>query len=273
MRPSDQVNYILAEWFVRAAHRHEVEVYAVFCASDHWHAILRCPRGNLDEFVRYFESYAARFLNVHWMRSGTVFPRRYSAEPILDDDALVDKIVYVLTNPAKSHLVETVDDWPGFSSAPEALKNQKRTFRIFHRSRWHKAGCPKDKSRFMEDLSLAIAAPPCWRSLSAKERARRLRELVQAREEEFRKARKAAGIRVLGVRAILAARRTDRPRHINTSPRPLCHASTKALWMEYRDARQRFVYLYRIASQKYRAGERGVEFPEGSFPPWLRKAG
>ncbi|MBI4617219.1 MAG: hypothetical protein HY720_26640 [Planctomycetes bacterium] len=118
-----------------------------------------------------------------------------------------------------------------------------------------------------------IAVPPGWRHPSARERARRLQELVQAREEEFRKARKAAGIRVLGVRAIHAARHTDRPRHIDKSPRPLCHASTRALWLEYRDARQRFVYLYRIASEKYRSGESHVQFPEGSFPHWLRKAG
>mgnify|MGYP002842471129 CR=1 FL=1 len=50
------------------------------------------------------------------------------------------------------------------------------------------------------------------------------------------------------------------------------HASTIEVWRAYREERGLFLAAYREASERYRAGEYEVEFPKGSFPPWIRKA-
>ncbi|MBI4616691.1 MAG: transposase [Planctomycetes bacterium] len=272
LRPSLEVDKIIAEWLIRAQRRYGIVIYAFINMSSHWHLVCRSPGANVDQFVREFQGLLARFVNKHWKRSGTVFPRRYSLEPIQDDEKLIERIVYVLTNPAKANLVDSIDNWPGLSSAPESLHRQSRTFCIFARTAWHKAGRPDDKKPFQEFVRLEVAPPPGWEHLRPAECARRLRELVYAREEELRRERKAQGKKVLGVRRILQASPTDRSAHPKKSPRPLCHASTRELWDEYRAHYAQFLELYRIASKRYRDGETDVAFPPGSFPPWYRGA-
>ncbi|MBI4614220.1 MAG: hypothetical protein HY720_11465 [Planctomycetes bacterium] len=272
LRPSKEVNKIIAEWLIRAMRLYGVEVYAFVSMSSHWHAVVRCPRANLDHFLRHFQGFLAQFINKHWQRSDTVFPRRCSVEPILDDEKLIERIVYVLTNPAKANLVDSIDDWPGLSSAPESLHLHSRTFTIFDRTAWHKADRPHDPSPFQKSIRLEIAIPPCWRHLSPKEQAARLRELVYSREEELRRERQAKGMKVLGIRAVKTVSPSDRPANPKRSPRPLCHASSRELWEEYREQYAHFVELYRVASKRYRDGERDVTFPPGSFPPWYRGA-
>ncbi|MBI4614219.1 MAG: hypothetical protein HY720_11460 [Planctomycetes bacterium] len=272
LRPSKEVNAIIGEWLIRAMRLYGVEVYAFVSMSSHWHAVVRCPRANLDHFLRHFQGFLAQFINKHWQRSDTVFPRRCSVEPILDSEKLIERIVYILANPAKADLVDSIDDWPGLSSAPESMHQKSRTFRVFDRTAWHKAGCPEEKRPYEKFVRLVIDAPPSWRHMSAKERAARLRALVYAREDEIRKERKAHGKQVLGVRRIKEASPTDRPANPKKSPRPLCHASTRELWEEYRAQYAHFLNLYRVASARFRDGETDVAFPPGSFPPWYRGA-
>jgi hypothetical protein len=49
------------------------------------------------------------------------------------------------------------------------------------------------------------------------------------------------------------------------------HAATIETWMAYRNERRLFLASYRDASELYRGGDHEVEFPKGSFPPWIRK--
>ncbi|WPB77632.1 hypothetical protein KYC5002_00500 [Archangium violaceum] len=48
--------------------------------------------------------------------SGGFWERRYSAEPVLDDTALVGRLRYVLTHGVKEGLVERSAEWPGLTS-------------------------------------------------------------------------------------------------------------------------------------------------------------
>ena len=59
----------------------------------------------------------AKALNEMDRVRGQVYERRYSAIEILDDDALVDRIVYTLTNPAAADLVAEVEARPGLIRA------------------------------------------------------------------------------------------------------------------------------------------------------------
>jgi hypothetical protein len=43
-------------------------------------------------------------------------PRRYSAEPVLDDEALMGRLRYVLAHGVKEGLVEKSAEWPGLTS-------------------------------------------------------------------------------------------------------------------------------------------------------------
>ncbi|MBI4616350.1 MAG: hypothetical protein HY720_22255 [Planctomycetes bacterium] len=150
--------------------------------------------------------------------------------------------------------------------------NRKRSFRVVDRTAWHAAGRPEDRKPFIRKVALRLPVLPAWAHLSSGERARRFRELVAEQERTLRAERRKEGRSVLGVQAILRQDPFARPQNTKHSPRPLCHASTPEAREEYRQAYQAFLALYRQASARYRAGERDVQFPLGSFPPWWRGA-
>jgi hypothetical protein len=212
-------------------------------------------------------------LNRKWGRSGGgFFPRRASAEPILDEDALLARVLYVLMNPVASDLVEQVLEWPGLSSAPELLRNTKRAYRIFRRRAWHLAGRPKNKKKFIREVEFKHAVLPTFAKVTPEERAAKLSELVSAKEREHATRRASDGKGVLGRNRVLAANWFDRPVQTDRSPRPLCHASTPEARYSYRDHYRNFVADYRAASKRYRDGDYAVEFPPGSFPPPILRA-
>jgi hypothetical protein len=62
----------------------------------------------------------------------------------------------------------------------------------------------------------------------------------------------------------------DRPYNPEKSgQQPLCHASDPDVRKQYRRDWREFLKAYRAASIAYRAGDLGVEFPDGSFRPPL----
>ncbi|MBI4612110.1 MAG: hypothetical protein HY720_00710, partial [Planctomycetes bacterium] len=84
LRPDPVANEVILEWLVRGVRFYEVELFAYVWTSNHVHFHLRCPKANLDKFMRYVLSHVATELNKIRGRSGSMFSRRYSAEPIRD---------------------------------------------------------------------------------------------------------------------------------------------------------------------------------------------
>jgi hypothetical protein len=61
-------------------------VFAVVVMSNHLHLVVRAPGKNLAAFMGYFLARVAQTLNLLLGRVGPVFPRRYDAQPILDEE-------------------------------------------------------------------------------------------------------------------------------------------------------------------------------------------
>ena len=122
---------------------------------------------------------------------------------------------------------------------------------------------------YAEEEIIVFDPLPCWSHLPVDVQRRRVAELVQEIEEEARIRREAAGIKPLGVKAILAQEPTRRPKKLKKSPAPFVHAATKAMRRELWEVYAWFVAAYRDASEKLRAGDRDPPFPPGCFPPAL----
>src|SRR6218665_702925 len=105
--------------------------------------------------------------------SGGFWERRYSAEPVLDDAALVGRLRYVLAHGAKEGLVEKSTEWPGLTCLPQLLGPARRLFPWFNwTKRWSKRGSEDmagARGRFAEQWAEPVeveGAPlPCWRRL------------------------------------------------------------------------------------------------------------
>jgi len=116
---------------------------------------------------------------------------------------------------------------------------------------------------------LTLSPLPCWKHLSEETRRRLVADLVADIESEAAVRREQTGSQVLGVSAVRGQHPLDRPKRSKKSPAPLFHAASKAVRRELYAFYAEFVAAYRQASEKFRAGNRTVTFPLGSFPPAL----
>jgi hypothetical protein len=248
----------------------DVEVFAFAFQSNHLHLLARAPRGNLPRFMQFVLANVARKVGslVRW--DGTFWERRYSAEPVLDEESLVALLRYILSQGVKDGLVRRVRDWPGLNCLRMLLRGSARSFSWFSWSkRWAARGQGAAKDRFhprwAEHERLRLVALPHWAHLSQRHRARRVLELMRSVEREA----EAVHEQVLGPAAVLAQNPHHRPARVERSPRPHCHAARASTRRAYIELYRAYVERFRVASAGWRRGELGAEFPLGAFRPFL----
>ena len=270
MRPSLETNEVLGGVLARAARLMDVEIFAFSFQSNHLHLLVRAPRGNLSKFMQFVMANVARKVGwlVRWR--GAFWERRYSAEPVLDDEALVGRLRYILSQGVKDGLVRRSRDWPGLSSLRMLVRGSRRTFLWYGWSkRWtarnDQASTDRFHPRWAEREMLELTVLPCWANLPQKRRARRVLELVRSAESEA----EGAHERVLGRARILAQHPHHRPSQPERSPRPYCHATTAAGRRAFVEHYRAFVASFRSASLRWRHGELGAQFPPGSVKPFV----
>ena len=264
LRPDPLLNHCVLYCIAVAAQRTGVLFHAFCVMSNHWHAVLTDPHARLPECMAWAHGYIARCLNLHHHRSENLWdPREYSAVALEHPDDVLDKMVYVLSNPVQAELVPRATDWPGVHSARLAF-----------------GGPPLEVSRppvyFRADgtapdtASLALVRPPQFAHLSDADFSRMLHDRLAHVEQLVHSRLQAHGRRFLGPRRCLNTRPTDRPK--NPEPRPALSPRVAARDAELRKAmlarRRDFVAAYRDAFERWRDGDRNVQFPPGT--DWMR---
>jgi REP element-mobilizing transposase RayT len=132
LRPSDRTNEVLGGVLARAARLAGIEVFAFVFASNHVHLLVRGPPDKLPSFMQYLLTNISKKIGALVGWRGAFWERRYSAEPVLDEEALLGRIRYILSHGVKEGLVATCQDWPGLSSLSMMLDGEPRRFRWFH---------------------------------------------------------------------------------------------------------------------------------------------
>jgi len=271
LRPSAEVERVVGAIIARALHLFEVDLFAATVMANHLHMLLRARSGaRISDFVGYIEANIARRVGARVGWAGRFWHRRFSAEPVLDDDALVGRLKYLLAHGVKEGLVEAAQDWPGFTTIPELAHGLTRYYDWLDAAAFNKAKAErKDVSpaEFAVRYPLRLAVLPCWEHLAPSDRQDRVQQLLRDAEHEVRVAR--GGKPVLGLENVLAQDPHDTLLHTKRSPRPLCHASTAEARRAFRDAYAQFVAAYKAASDLLRKGVAAVEFPPHSFRPPL----
>src|SRR4051812_9470590 len=126
MAPSDKTNELIGGILGRAVRQCQVELFAYVFTSNHFHAMVRAPSSiAMSKFMQRLQSNIAVKVGrlVDWR--GRFFARRYSAEPIIDEGAQVDRLTYILKHGVKEGLVSAVKEWPGLSCAQSLLDGGK----------------------------------------------------------------------------------------------------------------------------------------------------
>jgi hypothetical protein len=264
LRPDAETTNAFVYCLALAAKRAHMQVVAFLAHSNHHHTIVVDTYGRMPEFLEAFHKLFAKHQNVlrrrwenFWASEAT------SVVELLDDEDVLAKMTYALSNPVKDHLVQRADQWPGASSLRANLGGQTlhatRPWRFFR----------KDGLQ-PESLTLTCVRPTAFRHLAPGEWRALLEERLRAVETAAAKERRVQGKRLLGKRQVLRQRPTDRPQSYEPRRRlsPRVAGSNKWARIEALQRNKTFLWAYRQARDLWQSGLDAI-FPVGTY--WLRR--
>jgi len=275
--PKPGIVKIIGAWLAKALKEYGdgIELYGFIFLSSHFHFLLRDTKGQLAQFMWYFQLNVGKAISRELGRRGYFFSREYDAAPVLTNEDFEDRYAYLLTNAVKAGLVAKAGQAPFFSSLEAALENKTLRFVWLDRTKKHnksrRGQKVKDES-FEEVNEIALAIPPMWKELTSRKRKARIEELIKANEIRYGKQRRAEGLTVLGVPKILAQSPFSRSRNPARSPRVKVFCRIKELEEEFLDAVRTTVGLYREVYDSFLRSTRKrrpakLEWPPGCYPP------
>ncbi len=270
MAPGEEVNRIILGCLARAVAIHHVQLFAFVFMSNHFHMLVKAPFMNLSEFMRDFQADIAREINRLRSRNGKFFSRRFSAEPILDEEALLDKLDYTLNNPCNDDLVRHIKHWPGVSSwdfhaTSEPMVGKWLDRDELRRLRRKDENTPEEAA--YKEFELELSTLPNFKDLTKKQAQQKVCEHIEPTATRLQKERADRQDKCMGPRKILATKWWDRPNDPKKSPRPLCHCSSAQERKAYREQLYETMDAYKKASGRWRDGETNISFPYGTIPP------
>ena len=114
LRPDKVTNETFLYCLAEAANRYDVRIVLPVVMSNHHHTVVYDREGRAIEFMEHFHKMLAKAQNAHRGRRENL----WSSEPpclvqLVEVDDVLDKLVYVATNPVKAGLVERAHHWPG----------------------------------------------------------------------------------------------------------------------------------------------------------------
>ena len=246
-----------------------VQLYAFTFLSNHYHLLASAlDGGTLARFIGYINSNIAREMGRLHGWKGRFWDDRASVIEVVDDDAVVDRLRYVISQGVKEGLVGHALDWTGASSTPALLGDMKLEGIWVNRDRQTRAARrvnPPAPESFEEALQVKLTPLPQWAHLAAAELRARHQALVDDVEASASSTRTAPP---LGMAAILAQSAFARPAESKRSSPPPCHASTAAMRSAFRATYRAFVEAFRAAALSIRdtAHELFPGFPPHGFP-------
>jgi REP element-mobilizing transposase RayT len=273
LRPSPRMMLILQGILARALARYGVEVHAFFYASNHYHLIISIPAvWDMAAFMAYLNGNTAREAArlVDW--TGRFWSRRYRSIEILDDEAQVERMEYILSQGVKDGLIAHPTDWPGATCVHALLDDTPipgiwvdRTA-LYHARRTNPALTEDD---FTEPTSFELTPLPVWAHLTHAERRIRIEALIDKVVAEGEKKNREENRTPMGPHAMQHVNPHDSPSSPKTGNAPRAHWRDPSYWFDHAIRFKAFLDEYREASTLYLRGKTDVTFPDDCFPPPL----
>jgi REP element-mobilizing transposase RayT len=249
---------------------HDIALHGFVFLSNHCHILISSSTGgHISSFLGQLKSNVARKIGHLRRRSGKLWEENSTILPVTDDEALLSRTRYLLSQSVKEGLVEHPEEWPGASSLPWSL-GEELTGSWIDRSLQRKASRQRDggdPSTYTFHYPIRLSPLPCWKGLSRFEIKSRTMTIIEGIAEEARLRRLYD---VMGIEAILATDPLERPaQSLKRRRAPRCHSSSQHIRKAFHAVHRAFVAAFRTASRALRKhGEiEKVPFPFGSFPP------
>lgn len=265
MRPDEATNNNFLYCLGEAAQRFGIVLILSQMLSNHHHTTVYDPYGRINEFTEHFHKMFAKSQNALRRRSENL----WNSAPVCNVELVgvedvLDKLVYVATNPVKDNLVDAVHHWPGPQTLPALLTGRKLTARRpqhFFRK----------EGKMPATVELTFEFPP---SLGDPEHLRQeLASRIKAMERALAEKRFSENRRVLGRARVLRQHWLDTPagqedRRSRDDIRPRVAALSKWDRIAALQRNKQFINAYRKARDAWLRGLEAV-FPAGTY--WLRR--
>ena len=256
--------------------RYEVKIYALAIEGNHIHQVAVFPKANRAHFMRDFNSSVARAVARHQADypGGSLWARRYSAEYLLGHPDIEDRFFYTVLQPVNDGLVDDIKDYPGYNCFEDAITGRERTCKVVKWKEYNDARRWKRQvniEEFTELCTLKYERLPGYENLTQREYELTMRRKLKERTKavlEGREGKPSVGAEklketnpgALPKRTKKSGPRDHRPRVLSTDPdrRSLGEAWYFSIYFEYKSC-----------SARYRAGEKDVVFPPGTYKPPL----
>lgn len=262
LRPHKDTNNAFIYCLAVAANKYEIDVMDFIQMSNHLHDAIFDRHGNGPAFYEHFHKLLAKCMNAMLGRWENFFSsQQVNVVRLETRAALVDKLVYIATNPVNDGLVEHVDEWPG-----------ARGYRALMRGEPLRATRPKkffaEDGTMPKEVTLRLTIPPELGDrdeILAEVRAR-----VAAVETAAARKRAETGQKVLGRYAVMRQSWRDSPTSREPRRRLSPTIAARNLWarLEAIQRKREFIAQYRAARQALLAGMPAV-FPYGTY--WLSR--
>jgi putative transposase len=269
LAPGDGVEELFAYLLAEAAERCEIVVLAAVQMSNHYHVIIHDPLGRLPLFLERFNGLVARSVNRLRDRKDRFWDGAQTfVATLMDPNAVVETMAYVLCNPVKAGLVTRSEDWPGFVTSPFSCAAGARRI-------GRPALLSGRRARLPDEVRLAVGVPPTHAHLSPSKFAARLARRVKTIENRLAREMAAAGRRFGTRDEALKRRWEDAPtssarRSESRRPKRSIAAKTQARLNAALERQARFRSDHAAALGALRRGHRGRRSPQ--FPGGTWKA-
>ncbi len=253
LAPSALINQIILYCLAYAAHVFGMQVHAVCAMSNHWHVIVTDPHGYVSDFMHRAHLLVSKCTNTLRKRGENMWTNdEPSCIELPDDETIIAKMVYVLTNPVTARLVAAVDKWPGVCLGPERIGT---SLPIERPPVYFSSNGPAP-----EVLELSIVPPA-----QALER-RSLPELIAGLRESITAVENRTDGPFLGLAEVLAQDPFSQPSSPEPRPRrrPRVAGVIREVFLATLTSMRTFWARYADARRRWLGGETSVVFPAGT---------
>jgi hypothetical protein len=273
---NQQLEEAILGYAARYATRHGVLMYALSIEGNHAQQVNQFPLANRAEYMRDFNSAVARAVPRYQKEygGGRFWARRYSSEFLPGSEDIEEYFFYTVLQPVNDGLVDDISQYPGYNCFEDAVTGKRRQYKVV---KWKEYNDAKrwDSSvsidEFTELCTLMFARLPGYEHMTQDEYAAVMRKKL--------KNRTALALQKRGHKPSLGAHRlrlvkpgsvphktktsqrySRRPRVLSRNPerRSVCEAWYFQTYFEYK-----------VCSKRYRQGELSVEFPGGTYKPFI----
>ncbi len=253
LAPSALINQIILYCLAYAARVFGMHVHAVCAMSNHWHVIVTDPHGYVSDFMHRAHLLVSKCTNTLRKRGENMWTNdEPSCIELPDDETVIAKMVYVLTNPVTARLVAAVDEWPGVCLGPELIGT---SLPVERPPVYFSPDGPAP-----EVLELSIVPPT--QSLEC----RSLSELIAGLRDSVTAVENRADGPFLGIAEVLAQDPFSQPSSPEPRPRrrPRVAGVIREVFLATLTSMRTFWARYADARRRWLGGETSVVFPAGT---------